>query len=359
VSVVAAPGIEADYGASHTGYAFFVFFGPALLATLVESPIAAMSDRLDRARLLRVSSYVLAASLVFCALARAPWQLTLALASAGASSGVACASSQSALVVIAKGETDQIMARWMAAGALGDALVALLVGGVHALGGSYKTALVLVAIAVALGARSTPPVVEGEASPEEEEHVSLRAVLGEKRVWALLLGVTACSLLDEIVLAIFALRMSQDLHHEEGMITACITACSVGSLFGATLTERALVSFSARRVLVASASVAACAIVLAAYAEAPRVHLFTLFVLGVAAAPHYPLLMAAAFDVARGRPGLVHAMSNLLVVIDLALPLLVGLVATHAGLVAAMLVLVLQPLTVGVLALAVHRPHAS
>ena len=116
VSVVAAPGIEAAHGVGHDAYAFFVFFGPALLATLVESPLSAMSDRLDRARVLRTSSYVLSASLFACALARAPWQLTLALASAGASSGVACAVAQSALVAGTAGETDVRMARWMAAG---------------------------------------------------------------------------------------------------------------------------------------------------------------------------------------------------------------------------------------------------
>jgi hypothetical protein len=71
-----------------------------------------------------------------------------------------------------------------------------------------------------------------------------------------------------------------------------------------------------------------------------------LFFMGTMTAAHYPLLQAAAYDMAQGRPGLVNAGAQMLVAVDIALTLFVGVVAERCGLVWALLSLALQPLCV-------------
>jgi hypothetical protein len=67
------------------------------------------------------------------------------------------------------------------------------------------------------------------------------------------------------------------------------------------------------------------------------------------------LLQAAAYDLARGRPGLVNAGAQMLVPVDIALPLLVGMVAERHGVVLPLLSLALQPLCVLAAALLLMR----
>ncbi|HMI92387.1 MAG TPA: hypothetical protein VK509_13520, partial [Polyangiales bacterium] len=78
-----------------------------------------------------------------------------------------------------------------------------------------------------------------------------------------------------------------------------------------------------------------------------------LCVLGAAAAPHHALLMAAAYQLVPNRPGVVSALSNALVPLDVLLPLAIGLLASRFGLATALAALAFQPLVV--LATALHR----
>ncbi len=58
----------------------------------------------------------------------------------------------------------------------------------------------------------------------------------------------------------------------------------------------------------------------------------------------YALLKAAAYEEAPGRPGVVNAIAQVFFGLELALPLAVGFVAAHYGLVLALASLSLQPL---------------
>jgi len=109
-----------------------------LLATLIETPLALLSDRVPRGRLLRLALLALAMMLALGAVARTPWLLGVALGLAGAASGVACACAQGELVGAHGGDAGRAMTRWTTFAAAGDVLAPLLVAVVLFAGGSYR-----------------------------------------------------------------------------------------------------------------------------------------------------------------------------------------------------------------------------
>ena len=68
-----------------------------------------------------------------------------------------------------------------------------------------------------------------------------------------------------------------------------------------------------------------------------------LFVVGLLTAPLYPLAKAQAYRSLPDQAGMVNAVGRVFAPLDLAVPLGLGLVADHVGLVAALLLLVAQP----------------
>lgn len=75
------------------------------------------------------------------------------------------------------------------------------------------------------------------------------------------------------------------------------------------------------------------------------------FALGAFAAPMWPLATARAYA-SGAPPGVVAAMDQLFVPIEVAAPLVVGVVADRAGLAAALLVLLVQPLVIALVSIA-------
>ncbi len=75
--MVAAPSIEDAHALDHDAYALWVFATPMLIAALIEAPLALLSDRVSRARLLAFGLLGFAAALVVAALAHRPWLLSV------------------------------------------------------------------------------------------------------------------------------------------------------------------------------------------------------------------------------------------------------------------------------------------
>ena len=74
-----------------------------------------------------------------------------------------------------------------------------------------------------------------------------------------------------------------------------------------------------------------------------------LFLCGLGSSVHYPLAVAAAHRALPGRPGRVEALQHLLSPLELAAPVVFGLLADTCGLRVALLGLALQPLLVAAL----------
>jgi len=370
--VVAAPEVEALHAVDHAQYTLWVFAVPLLAAALIEAPIAVVSDRWPRRRLLALGLLGLAFALGWCALARGAWLLSAGLALAGAASGVACGAAQAELVMNAPGGAARAMSRWVAFGAIGDALTPLLIAALSYAGGSHRSALAVLAGLLCLqavcsywaapapvptAASGGPAALDQPAAADASEEdapalplmAAMRASAGKPRLWLLLAASSSCLLLDEVLVALAALRLHDDCGWSQAEVAAVLTSMSLGAALGALASERLLARVPARALLLGSA---ACSLVClggfiaGTLAGAPTSWLAaaSLFLLDVSAAPHYPVVKAAAYEAAAGRPGTVNALASAFVGVEIVLPLLLGVVASRFGLAAALAILALQPL---------------
>jgi MFS family permease len=152
--------------------------------------------------------------------------------------------------------------------------------------------------------------------------------------------------LREVVVAVVALRFRLDQGHSLSATAAGSTLIAVGSVVGALLADYALTRTSMRRILIGSGLLCLAALLLLITTSSLIASLVLLWLLGVGAAPHHPLMQAAAYEEVPGSPGFVNAALQLFVVVEIGAPLLVGVVAERLGLSWALLVLGLQPLVI-------------
>jgi MFS family permease len=357
VAVVAAPSLEQEQALDHRGYALFVFVLPLLLAAALDAALSLLCDSLPRQRLRALGLAGLSLGLLLVAVAPSASWLSFGLALAGAASGLACSAAQVDLLARHAGDGELALARWAFFGSLGDVASPLLVTAVLGLGGSYRAALVVIAAlcaAQALGALGVRPLAGPQpqaVDPEPGEAElplwrALRAAAGQRRLWLWLIGSGLCTLLDEIVLALASLRLRLDLGESDALAASAGVVFSLGATLGAALTERLLPKLPARRLLLASALACVCALALVVLAPSACWLLPALFLLGITAAPHHPLLEARAYAELPGRPGLVRALSQVTALIEVLAPAVLGALAQACGLAAALAALVLQPLCV-------------
>lgn len=375
VAVVAAPEVEKLHALSHSQYTLWVFAVPILLASLIEAPIALLSDRMPRRLVLASSLGALAASLLLAALASTAWLLAAALSLAGAASGVACGTAQAELVTRYPGGAARAMTRWIAFSAAGDALTPALIALVYWIGGSHRSVLAL--LSALLGAqalltywqakRSTAAVSDGASEPTEptepvdtqadpeEASVPLRAALftaiRKPRLWLYLFAAACCALLDEVVVALGALRLHNDLGWSDEQVALVMTGLSSGAVIGALFSERLLSHVSSRKLLAGAAAGSCVFLATMICASAAPVIAGALFLLGMTCSLHYPLVKAAAYELVPGQPGIVNALQQAFVGLDIALPLAIGAIASRFGLAAALAALATEPLVLLVVAL--------
>ena len=127
--------------------------------------------------------------------------------------------------------------------------------------------------------------------------------------------------------------------------------CSLGGVLGLALCDRLLGRVDPLRLL--GGASAACAVVYGVWLvqTTPVASVVALGLLGLVAAPLYPICAARAYAARPERPGLVAAIDQVYTPFPLLAPLLIGLLADTRGLFVALAVLVLQP--VGILAIVV------
>ena len=169
-------------------------------------------------------------------------------------------------------------------------------------------------------------------------------------LWAFLIAAASATLLDEIVVALATLRLHVELGSSQSFAAAAVTGFACGSLLGSVATEYLLERRSPRSILIGSALCCAVALALFIAAPTPLLAAGALCLLGASAASHYPLSKAAAYELAPGKPGMVNALAELFVVLDVVLPLALGRLADSYGVAAALACLALQPATVLVVA---------
>lgn len=331
------------------GWTLFAF---QVLGVLLEPPLLALAHG-RRERPMRAAGLaVMALTTLAAALAPSYWLLLAALMLYGPASGLGTNLSEAALVSSHPERCEAVLARWSLLGTLGDLLAPAVLAVSVALGFGWRGALFAVgafAMVQAVAVLRTR-VVAGEASNEEPEAPLREALRAAVRCPPLLgwsLVAVLCDLMDEVFVAFGALSLSERLGADASERAVILSAWMVGGVLGSVLLERVAHRFRPSTLLLVSGL--GCAVAHSAWLAAGTfvMSAVTLGLAGLFVESHYPLLRARAFAALPGRPNVVLATGSMFGSLNLALPLLVGVVADSAGVFEAMLVLLAQP--VGVL----------
>jgi MFS transporter, FSR family, fosmidomycin resistance protein len=327
-----------------------------VLAIFVEMPLLAWSERVSARRFSAASLAVLALVTCAAALATGPIGLAVCLALYGPASGCALSASEGVLVESRPELRERTLTRLNLAGALGDLAVPLLLGGLAWVGFGWRVALASAATVAALlatvhacaTALDRPVPTESDDDDEPPSVLAaLRFAFGNRRLLAWSVAVALTSLLDELLVAFAMIR----LEHASPLARAlAVGAWTAGVLLALVVLERWADHVDSRKVLLASAAVAAISLVVLACSSDVLIASAALFVLGVGTSALHPLASARAYAALPGRPALVNAVAAAFIPFDAFAPLVLGALALWLGTPAAILAILIAPAGIAVAA---------
>jgi FSR family fosmidomycin resistance protein-like MFS transporter len=357
----ALPLIRSDLGLSYSQIGLLISV-PVLTGSLIELPLGLVAGQgKARHRLVLAGGAVVAGSLAAVAAAHSLAMLMVAFIAFFPASGAFVSLTQAALMDAAPTRHQQRMAAWNLAGSAGAVGGPLLLAGVLAVGGDWRTAyLVLAAAAVAALAvaffsspsrRATEPRADPDAGAGEtdDERSSVREALRALRQggvarWVVLLEIS------DLLLDVFTGYIGIYLVDVVGASPA-EAAVGVAVRLGAGLAGDALFVLVSRRVSgpVALRVSALTAVVLyPAFLLVPSLpaKLAILALLSLTTACWYPVIQAGLYTSLPGKSGIAVFLSSAAAFAGAAGPIAVGLIAQQAGLTWALAVLGAAPAAV-------------
>jgi len=331
---------------------------PFIAGSLIELPLGVLSGAGARRR-----KFILGGGLVFvisilgAGLAQSFGVLLAALVVFFPASGAFVGLTQASLMDADPGRRTQHMARWTLAGSSGAVAGALLLALVLWLGGSWRTAFIVLAASAAcawLGVVITHKrpglTASGDAAGEPQDEGShwpgWRAAgqiirrSGTLR-WLVLLQVS--DLLLDVLTTFLALYMVASVHASPSVAALSVALRLGAGLAGDVLLIRLLERFDGRRIL--RVSVLMTCVLFPAFLLVPGLgaKLAVLAALTVATAPWFPVLSAELYGSLPGRSGLAVSLSSASSLVGGLGPLVVGFLAQLFGLNWAMAVLCVVP----------------
>jgi MFS family permease len=358
-----APDIERTLGLSHTATAAVLFLVPGVVQLVLDPVWFLLAERLGRALLVRVGLGVMAAMQLLAAVAPGPVTLAIALSVWGVATGAAVSLSELALIDRRPDQRARTMARITLLGLAGDFAAPLLLGALALFAPSleaWRTAFAIVGgllavwtAAVSLRAFPAPAVAAAEDEPPLWQ--AAREAIRDRVLIAWLFGTALCHLLDEILIVFASIHARSALGASAAEQSVLVGAFIAGGAVGLLWLDRLLTRHSEHTMVIAAGI--ACSVAFVAWLAAPTVWLSIALMVpvGVTAAPLYPLASAQAYARCPERSSVVLVTSHLFAPFGLALPWLLGWVADHAGTLAALALLVAQPVGIVVLG-ALTRP---
>ncbi len=354
-----APDIQRAFGLTHASTTLVIFVVPAIVGFVVEPIVFLYSDRHPRKWFVAGGLGVMAAAAFSAALAPNAATLAGAIACWYVAAGASAALSQATLVDRAPAHRARTMTRWTLLGTIGDLLAPIAVGGLAALGLSWRANFVLVGGALAIWCVATAAnrFPETHAATDDEPAApplwrALREALRDRVLVLWLLGIALCDLLDEILVVFASLHVRIELGASPEWQSAILAGLVIGGIAGLAILERLLARVTETTLLVACGL--SCTVAYVAWLAAPSLLASALLIVpvGATSATLYPLASARAYARCPGRSGVVLAGGHLFTPLGLALPWLLGVVADRAGTLAALALLVVQPLGLALLAYA-------
>jgi len=357
VSSAGAPDIERSLQLSHSATAAVLFVVPGVVGLIVDPLVFLLAERLGRPQLVRAGMATMAVTSLTAALAPGPITLSLALSVWYVATGAATALTEATLIDAWPDRQARTMARWTLLGLIGDFAAPLLIGALAMLpgGAGWRIGFAIVGgglavWTVALSLRQFPAAAVSPSDDEPSLWQAVRDALGDRVLLAWLFGVALCNLLDEILVVFASLHVRIELGASPAWQSATIGAFVAGGAVGLVILERLLVRYPERRLIIAIGI--ACAVAFAAWLAAPTIWLSALLMLivGATAVPLYPLASAQAYARRPGQAGTIVVAGHVFAPLALGLPWLLGVVADRAGTLAALALLIAQP--IGLVALA-------
>jgi MFS family permease len=357
--VVGAPGLEHELFATFAGLTFAVFTLPQLISIAVEAKLQLFANRFTRRKVLRAALASYGLGLAAAALAHSRLLFVGAWTVSFLASGIATGTAQAELMDGDPERREQRMTEWTLAASLGDLSVPLLLAAVALLGHGYRAAW-LAATGIFLawawlagkshsfcGPTRVEPAPESEADDgPASSHGSLLSLLAATRknssLFGWLLGASLCSLMDEPLAAFSALWLQQRFHSPMA-VSVGVGAFTLGGFAGLLLLHRLLLAVAPRKILIGACIGSALALVLWLSASTWTTAAAALALLGALSATHYPLAASAAYRALPEDSNAVAALSQFFGPLDLAIPLVLGLLADRWSLRAAVLGLLVQP----------------
>jgi MFS family permease len=366
IPFVGSPEIKSEFGVSYAEAAGWLLFAITAPGFALEPPLFLLSDRLPRRWFVCGGLALLGLVCVGAGLAPGYGFLVVALLLYGPLSGCGVALAQATLADASRDKLERALLRWTFAGALGDLATPSLIALTAIFASGWRTSfvvvgVVLVAYAALLWTRTFPESRQREAG--DEPRASLRAALVSALREPLLLrwafGVSLCALLDEIMVAFASLYLRDVLELSLGARTSALSAEIAGAVVGLAAGEALLRRVEPLRLLLASAL--GCTVSWFAFlsVESAAAASFWLFVTGALASLQYPIAKAQAYRALPGRSGAVNAVLTLFGVIELPLPIAIGLLADQFGLGLALATLAAQPIGLVLVVVSSRRTPAA
>jgi MFS family permease len=362
VPAVGAADIQRTFATSYEATAATLLVVPLVLCLVLEPIFFVLADRMPRRRFVVGGLAVMTATAFASALAPSAWTLAICVSFAYVAMGTGVALAQATLADEHPDDLDRVMTRWTLMGVVGDLLAPAMFALLGALALGWRSAylicgVVLGATTIALATRTFPAP---RREPEEDEPGVLTAILDALKTPGLipwLLAGFLCDMLDEIFAIFATLRLRDDLGADVTTRSIAIAAIVVGGAVGLVLADRLLKRVASLRLLALSAAAClACYVAWLAATTIP-VAIAMLFLVGVTSAPLYPIVAARTYDALPGRSGTVHAAAHITTPLQLLLPWLLGWIADRAGALAALCVLAIAPIGIGLIAL--RSTHVS
>ena len=322
---------------------------PAFVATVVESALGILSDSGRRRSVVILGGFLFAAGLLVVASATTITVLLGAFIVIWPASGAFVSLSQATLMDMEPELRERNMARWVVAGSVGLVCGPVLMSAAAATGISWRVPIVVLAglgAALALGTVRTPAVASdgNGASVLTTAREALRQLRNREVVrWLVVLQLS--DLLLDVLLAYVALYFVDVVGLSPATAGLAVAVSTIAGLVGEVAMLGLLRRVSGLRYLRVSAVLAAVIFIGFLVAPWPAAKLAALAALGVVTSGWYSVPNARLYDELPGRSGTAVALTSVSGVVEAILPLTIALIASRAGLDAALWICLLAPAT--------------
>jgi len=320
---------------------------PLLLGSLLELPVGVLAGHGRRRQVAVLAGGVMfIASLVVAATAHSFAALLIAFVLFFPASGAFVSLTQSGLMDADPGRQEQHMARWNLAGSAGAVAGPLLLIAVLASGGDWRAGYLALAgfatlawLGIARHGPRSPAAAGHPGEPDDPGEPGragalrrLRGALRQAGVvrWLVLLEVA--DLLLDVLTGFLAIYLVDVVHATPAQAALGVTVRLVAGLAGDAMLVRVLERTAGRRVLTASAAVAAVAYPGFLLVPGFWPKLVVLAGLSIATAPWYPVLQASLYGSLPGQSGVAVTLASAAGLAGGIGPLAAGFLAERFGL---------------------------